>query len=92
MSTRVAATENGSKETILRDCLAVLRNVAAYHLPAAMDRRLLWLSENKESLTSQEREELLALVELAEDRTLDKVQARALLRQVEKTCPELLAG
>ena len=37
-----------------------LRRVAAYKLPPALDRRLLELGERKASLTSDEREELLA--------------------------------
>lgn len=60
-------------EPVLRDCVETLRQVADYRLPKAMDQRLLWLSENKEKLSGTEREELLALAEFAEQRTLEKV-------------------
>jgi hypothetical protein len=90
MDKGVAVPKNGAKDSVLLDCLSVVRSVAAYRFPPAMDRRLLWLSEHKELLTSDEREELLALVELAQDRTLDKVHARAILQQVEKRWPELV--
>ena len=31
------------------ECTATLQRVATYRLPAALDQRLLWLSENKEA-------------------------------------------
>jgi hypothetical protein len=58
-------------------------------LPAAIDRRLLELSENKESLSSADREELVALVELAEDKTVEKLQAAAALRRLTEQYPAL---
>src|SRR5437764_8052675 len=78
-----------SMESVLRDCAALLQHLAAYQLPPAIDRRLLWLSENKETLTKAEREELLALVELAEERTVEKLRARAVLKQLAETWPHL---
>ena len=53
--------------------------MAEYRLLAAFDRRLLWLSENKEQLSEAEREELLARVEFSEGRTLEKLRALAAL-------------
>lgn len=90
MASSLAAPDFGAVESVLRDSLATLRNVAAYRLPAALDRRLLWLSENKESLTAAEREELLAMVEFAEDRTLEKLQASALLKKCAHIWPQVL--
>jgi hypothetical protein len=84
------ATGNGvAMESALRDCAAALQRVAAYRLPSALDRRLLWLSENKETLTEDEREELLAAVEFAEERTIEKLQARAALKRLAEVWPEL---
>ena len=39
---------------LLRECAAALQSVANYHLPVAVDKRLLWLAENKEQLNDSE--------------------------------------
>jgi len=77
---------------VLRDCVQTLSRIASYHLPNALDQRLLWLSENKESLDEAQREELAALVELADHRALDKVQAKAVLEQLTRIYPELVSS
>jgi len=79
-------------ESLLTDCAEALRGVAEYRLPAAVDRRLTHLAENKEALTPEERSELLALVELAEGRTLDKVKATAALKRLTSEFPNLAAA
>ncbi len=66
--------------------------MADYRLPNALDRRLLWLSENKERLDEAQREELAALVDLADYRALDKVQAKAVLERLTKLYPELVSA
>jgi len=76
-------------EVVLRDCVQTLSRMADYRLPNALDRRLLWLSENKERLDKTQREELAALVELADHRALDKVQANAVLERLRQIYPEL---
>ena len=75
---------------VLRDCVDTLNRVANYHLPRALDQRLLWLSENKERLDDLQREELGALVDLADRRALDKVQARAIVEQLARIYPDLV--
>jgi hypothetical protein len=77
----------GSVDAVIKECAATLQKVAAHKLPAALDRRLLWLSENKETLTSAEREELLALVDFSEDRTVEKLQANVLLNRLAHVWP-----
>ncbi len=91
MTTSTATLPDNPLEKVLAECVATLRRVAQAQLPLALDRRLLWLSENKESLSPAEREELLAAVEFAEDRTLEKLQARAVLRQLAALCPHLVS-
>ncbi len=54
-----------------------------------LDQRLLWLSENKDSLTGVERHELLALVDLADEKTIEKLQAQATLRRIGEAFPSL---
>lgn len=85
----LAAFDQGAVESVVSDCAAALRRVAEYRLPTPLDQRLLWLSENKESLTDAERQELLALVELAEEKTLEKLQAQAALRRIGQVFPKL---
>lgn len=80
---------NGSADAVLQDCATTLQRVADYKLPAALDRRLLQLSENKEKLTETEREELLALVDFSEDRTVEKLHAKVILQRLAETWPQL---
>lgn len=82
MTTGVAEPRS---EDVLADC------VAAYRLPAGLDRRLLWLSKNQESLSDAEREELDA-VAFAEDRTLEKLQAEAALRRLGRLYPDIVSS
>lgn len=79
-------------EPVLRDCMRTLRRISEYRLPLALDQRLLWLSENKESLNETQRDELAALLELADRRSLDKVQAQATLTALAKFYPALANG
>jgi hypothetical protein len=80
-----------SLDAVLRDCATTLARVAAYRLPPALDQRLLWLSENKELLSATEREELLLLAEMAEDQTVEKVQAMVTLRRLGELFPNLVS-
>ena len=73
---------------LLHDCAEALESVADYRLPAAVDKRLLWLAENKEQLNEAERQELLALSEFAEQRTLEKVQSQAILKRITAAIPD----
>ena len=85
-------TKDDVSVDLIQACAATLQRVAHYRLPSAMDRRLLWLSENKEVLTEVEHEELLALVDFSEDRTLEKVQAKVLLQRLAGVWPQLFGS
>ncbi len=85
----VSTADPRTVESVIGDCAATLRRLAGYRLPAALDQRLLWLSENKESLTEPERHELLALVDLVEEKTVEKLQAQATLRRIRQAFPQL---
>ena len=89
MVQKTTTKNNGQLELLLQDCAAALQNIARYKLPIAVDRRLLWLSENKETLTEAEKEELLALVDFSEDRTVEKLQAKVLLERLTEAWPRL---
>src|SRR5688572_25047216 len=92
MVQKTTTSTNGSVDLLIQDCATTLQKVVAYKLPSALDRRLLWLSENKESLTETEREELLALVDLSEDRTVEKLQAKVILRRLAEAWPQLFGS
>lgn len=79
----------GTVEAVIAHCAATLQRVAEYRLPPALDERLLWLSENKESLSQVERRELLALVEFADEKTAEKLQAQAALRRIDQVFPKV---
>ena len=74
----------------LQSCVQALRPVANYTLPPALDQRMLDLGERKEFLEPAEHQQLLALVEFAQDRTLEKLRAELALRQIEGLFPEEL--
>lgn len=92
MSIAVEELSQGAAGPVLRDCIATLEQVAEYRLPPAIDRRLVWLSENKDRLTSEERDELLALVDMADERTIAKVRARATLQRLSRLFPQLASN
>ena len=85
-------TSKQNIDELIRECASTLQRVAAYRLPPAVDRRLLWLSENKEVLSPAENDELLALIDFSEDRTVEKLQANVLLSRLAATCPELVGS
>jgi len=89
MASELAILTEPNQEATLRDCVRALRRTASYRLPPALDERLLRLSENKESLSELERAELLEMVEFADQRTLDKAQAQALLKRLGEAFPQL---
>lgn len=89
MASELATLTGPSQEATLRECVRALRRAASYRLPPTLDKRVLWLSENKEALSESERGELLAMVEFAEQRTLDKAQAQALLKRLGEAFPQI---
>lgn len=56
----------------LTESAAALRRLAEYALPTELDRRMLDLSERKESLSADERAELLAWVRFSQERSIEK--------------------
>lgn len=74
---------------VLRNCQRALRRVADYRLEPALDQRLRDLGERKEWLSPTEYQELLALVAFTQQRTLEKLEAEAALRELQTACAEL---
>ena len=73
----------------LDSCVSVLRRLASYELEPGVERRLSALSENKEFLGPADHEELMGLVEFAQERTIDKLAAMVALKQLGEIVPEL---
>jgi hypothetical protein len=71
--------------------LAAHRRVAAYTLPPALDAKLLDLAERKDTLTSDEREELHGLVAFTQARSIEIAEAELAIRQLTDAYPELAA-
>ena len=78
-------------QAALASSVSALRRVAGYSLPPELDRRILELGERKETLTSEERAELLAWVAFTQQRSAEKLEAELALRRLTAVCPELAA-
>jgi hypothetical protein len=68
---------------------AALRRRAEYQLPAELDRRVLDLGERKDSLTPDERAELLAWVAFTQELSVEKAEAELALRRLAAAFPDL---
>jgi hypothetical protein len=75
--------------SMLHKCVDTLQRISAYELPPSLDRRLRTLGESEEFLNQAEHEELLALVDFARQRTLEKLEARAALEKVCALMPDV---
>lgn len=75
-------------QTALRHGVHALKRLANSTLPAALERRLQQLGDNKEYLAPADREELLALVTFTHERTLEKLQAELALRELQLLLPD----
>jgi hypothetical protein len=73
-------------------CVTALRRMATYELEAPIQQRLLELSENKEFLTRPERDELAALVDFWQKRTLEKLEAQVALKLLGDVLPEVVGA
>ncbi len=78
-----------ARRAALASSRAAHRRVAAYALPPELDRRILDLGERKDSLTDDERAELLAWVAFTQRQSLDKLEAEVALRRLADVFPEL---
>ncbi|MCI0461371.1 MAG: hypothetical protein L0Z62_30855 [Gemmataceae bacterium] len=84
----VLSTANPQLQAAVRNCVRVLRRLAEYTLPPALDQHMRQLGERKESLSPDEQEQLLALVTFTEQRTLEKLQAELALKQLQTLFPD----
>ncbi|MBI3462197.1 MAG: hypothetical protein HY000_03935 [Planctomycetes bacterium] len=75
-------------QSALRSCVAVLRRMAGYEMEPWIDRRVRRLGERKEFLNKEEHDELVALVELTQRRSAEKLEAKLALKRLSDLLPD----
>jgi len=84
------STDNPQFLSAIQACAMALRRLADYELAPSLHSRLHALGERKELLSQAEHEELLALVDFAHQRTLEKLEARVALDRLRTALPGVL--
>jgi hypothetical protein len=84
------STEDPQFQLAIQACAVALRRLVDYKLEPSLHRRMRQLGERKEFLSPEEHEELLALVDFAHQRTLEKLEAKAALDRLRTTLPGVL--
>ena len=77
-------------EDALGLCVSALRRMARYELDETVNRRMRQLGERKEFLGEDEHAELMSLVEFAERRTREKLDAQLALNRLGEILPGLV--
>jgi hypothetical protein len=81
---------------VIRSALApsvsALRRLARYKLEPPLDRRMHALGERKEFLGKEEHDELMALVNFAQRRSIEKLEAQVALKRLNELLPDVAAG
>jgi len=84
------AASDPQVQSALRECVRTLERVASYRLPPALEQRIQELGENKEFLGTPAHEDLLALVALVRQRSVEKLEADLALQKLRAVLPEAL--
>jgi hypothetical protein len=77
-------------EAALRVSYEALRDIASYALDPTVAERMRDLGERKDLLGEAEYKELLALVDLTQRLTVEKLRAELAIKRIEALCPELV--
>jgi hypothetical protein len=85
------STEDPQFQRAIQACAVALRRMADYELDPSLHRRMHELGERKEFLSQGEHEELLALVDFAHKRTIEKLEAQAALDRLRTALPGVLS-
>jgi hypothetical protein len=83
------STENPQLQLAIQARAVTLRKIAEYELDPALDQRMHHLGERKEFLGQAEHDELLALVDFAQKRTIEKLEAQVALARLRTALPGL---
>ncbi len=74
--------------TALDACVSTLKRLASYQLEPPLQRRLDDLGARKEFLDPAEHEQLLALVEFSQHRTIEALEAQLALSRLKEAFPD----
>ena len=85
------STEDPQFLSAIQTCTLALRWMADYEIDPSLHRRLHALGERKEFLSPAEHEELLALVDFAHQRTIEKLEAQVALARLRTALPGVLS-
>jgi hypothetical protein len=85
------STEDPQFQSAIEACAGALRRMAAYELHSTLTQRMHALGERKEYLTQAEHDELLALVDFTQKRTMEKLEAQAALARLRAALPGLVS-
>jgi hypothetical protein len=85
------STEDPQFQSAIQACAIVLQRMADYELDPSLHRQLQELGERKEFLSPAEHEALLALVDFAHQRTIEKLEAQAALEHLRTALPGMLS-
>jgi len=85
------STEDPQFQLAIEACAVALRRMADYELNPILAQRLHELGERKEYLTQAEQDELLALVDFAQKRTIEKLEAQTALVRLRAALPGLVS-
>jgi hypothetical protein len=83
------ATLEPARQDALAASISAMKRWANYVLPPDLDRRILDLGERKESLSKEERDELLAWVDFTQKLTLERLSAEVALKRLRAVFPEI---
>ena len=86
----VASELEEAQESAIVASADALNQKADYILPKSIDKLILELGERKDTLSPDERDELLCWIEFAQEKTLEKVTAELALRQLRRAFPQIL--
>ena len=84
------STDDPQFLSAIQACAVALRRLAEYELAPSLHSRMHALGERKEYLSPTEHEELLALVDFAHQRTIEKLEARVALDRLHTALPGVL--
>jgi hypothetical protein len=85
------STEDPEFQSAIEACAAALGRMADYELNPTLNQRMHELGERKEYLSPEEHEELLALVDFTQKRTVEKLEAQTALSRLRAALPGLLS-
>jgi hypothetical protein len=87
----MVSTEDPQFQQAIQACAVALRRMADYEIESSLHQRMQELGERKEFLSQEEYVELLALVDFAHKRTIEKLEAQAALDRLRTALPGLLS-